>query len=184
MRCETTSATQPSKRRSRFDNLLMALHLIYARAANGVIGRNNALPWHLPEDLVHFKRLTLGCPVIMGRKTWDSLPPRFRPLPGRLNIVVTRQAAWQAEGAVGAHSLTEALQQCQDQPDVWVIGGAELYAQALPLAASAHVTEIDAPFEGDAYAPEFDASWVETARLLQTSASGMNFSFVTYKKRP
>jgi dihydrofolate reductase len=162
----------------------MALHLIYARAANGVIGRNNALPWHLPEDLVHFKRLTLGCPVIMGRKTWDSLPPRFRPLPGRLNIVVTRQAAWQAEGAVGAHSLTEALQQCQDQPDVWVIGGAELYAQALPLAASAHVTEIDAPFEGDAYAPEFDASWVETARLLQTSASGMNFSFVTYKKRP
>jgi dihydrofolate reductase len=98
--------------------------------------------------------------------------------------VVTRQAAWQAEGAVGAHSLTEALQQCQDQPDVWVIGGAELYAQALPLAASAHVTEIDAPFEGDAYAPEFDASWVETARLLQTSASGMNFSFVTYKKRP
>lgn len=162
----------------------MALHLIFARAANGVIGRNNALPWHLPEDLAHFKRLTLGCPVIMGRKTWDSLPPRFRPLPGRLNIVVTRQAAWQAEGAVGAHSLTEALQQCQDQPDVWVIGGAELYAQALPLAASAHVTEIDAPFEGDAYAPEFDASWVETARLLQTSASGMNFSFVTYKKRP
>ena len=162
----------------------MALHLIFARAANGVIGRNNALPWHLPEDLAHFKRLTLGCPVIMGRKTWDSLPPRFRPLPGRLNIVVTRQAAWQAEGAVGAHSLPEALQQCQDQPDVWVIGGAELYAQALPLAASAHVTEIDAPFEGDAYAPEFDASWVETARLLQTSTSGMNFSFVTYKKRP
>ena len=162
----------------------MALHLIFARAANGVIGRNNALPWHLPEDLAHFKRLTLGCPVIMGRKTWDSLPPRFRPLPGRLNIVVTRQAAWQAEGAVGAHSLPEALQQCQDQPDVWVIGGAELYAQALPLAASAHVTEIDAPFEGDAYAPEFDANWVETARLLQTSTSGMNFSFVTYKKRP
>ena len=162
----------------------MALHLIFARAANGVIGRNNALPWHLPEDLAHFKRLTLGCPVIMGRKTWDSLPPRFRPLPGRRNVVVTRQPDWQAEGVLRAHSLTEALQQCQDQPDVWVIGGAELYAQALPLAASAHVTEIDAPFEGDAYAPEFDASWVETARLLQTSASGMNFSFVTYKKRP
>ena len=162
----------------------MALHLIFARAANGVIGRNNALPWHLPEDLAHFKRLTLGCPVIMGRKTWDSLPPRFRPLPGRRNVVVTRQPDWQAEGALCAHSLTEALQQCKDQPDVWVIGGAELYAQALPLAASAHVTEIDAPFEGDAYAPEFDASWVETARLLQTSASGMNFSFVTYKKRP
>ena len=163
----------------------MALHLIFARAANGVIGRNNALPWHLPEDLAHFKRLTLGCPVIMGRKTWDSLPPRFRPLPGRRNVVVTRQPDWQAEGgALSAQPMTEALQQCRHQPDVWVIGRAERYAQALPLAASAHVTEIDAPFEGDAYAPEFDASWVETARLLQTSASGMNFSFVTYKKRP
>ena len=162
----------------------MALHLIFARAANGVIGRNNALPWHLPEDLAHFKRLTLGCPVIMGRKTWDSLPPRFRPLPGRLNIVVTRQAAWQAEGAVGAHSLVEALQQAQGHADVWVIGGADIYAQALQLAHSAHVTEIDAPFEGDAYAPELDASWVETARLPQTSAGGLNFSFVSYQKRP
>ncbi len=162
----------------------MALHLIYARAANGVIGLNNALPWHLPEDLAYFKRLTLGCPVIMGRKTWDSLPPRFRPLPGRRNVVVTRQPDWQAEGAFCAHSLIEALRQCQDQPDVWVIGGAELYAQALPLAASAHVTEIDAPFEGDAYAPELDASWVETARLPQISVGGMNFSFVTYKKHP
>lgn len=162
----------------------MALHLIFARAANGVIGRNNALPWHLPEDLAHFKRLTLGCPVIMGRKTWDSLPPRFRPLPGRRNVVVTRQPDWQAEGALCAHSLPEALHQCQDQPDVWVIGGAELYAQALPLAASAEVTEIDAPFEGDAYAPELDANWVETARLPQTSAGGLNFSFVTYQKRP
>ena len=162
----------------------MRLHLIFARAANGVIGRNNALPWHLPEDLAHFKRLTLGCPVIMGRKTWDSLPPRFRPLPGRRNVVVTRQPDWQAEGVLCAHSLPEALQLCQDQPEVWVIGGAELYAQALPLAASAHVTEIDVPFEGDAYAPELDASWVETARLPQTSASGMNFSFITYQKYP
>jgi dihydrofolate reductase len=162
----------------------MALHLIFARAANGVIGRNNALPWHLPEDLAHFKRLTLGCPVIMGRKTWDSLPPRFRPLPGRRNVVVTRQPDWQAEGVLRAHSLPEALQQCQDEADVWVIGGAELYAQALPLAASAQVTEIDAPFEGDAYAPELDASWVETARLPQVSTGGLHFSFVTYRKRP
>ena len=162
----------------------MALHLIYARAANGVIGNNNTLPWHLPEDLAHFKRLTLGCPVIMGRKTWDSLPPRFRPLPGRRNVVVTRQPDWQAEGAFCAHSLIEALQQCQDQPDVWVIGGAELYAQALPLAASVHVTEIDAPFDGDAYSPELDASWVETARLPQVSSNGLHFSFVTYQKQP
>lgn len=78
----------------------MRLHLILARAANGVIGNNNALPWHLPEDLAHFKRLTSGCPVIMGRKTWDSLPARFRPLPGRRNIVVTRQPDWQADGAI------------------------------------------------------------------------------------
>ena len=162
----------------------MALHLIYARAANGVIGRNNALPWHLPEDLAHFKRLTLGSPVIMGRKTWDSLPPRFRPLPGRRNVVVTRQPDWQAEGAFRAHSLPEALQQCEDQPEVWAIGGAELYVQALPLAASAHVTEIDTPFEGDAYAPELDASWVETARLPQVSSNGLHFSFVTYQKQP
>ena len=101
----------------------MALHLIFARAANGVIGRNNALPWHLPEDLAHFKRLTLGCPVIMGRKTWDSLPPRFRPLPGRRNVVVTRQPDWQAEGVLRAHSLPEALQQCQDEADVWSSAG-------------------------------------------------------------
>ena len=83
----------------------MTLHLIFARAANGVIGKNGTLPWHLPEDLAHFKRTTLGCPVIMGRKTWDSLPPRFRPLPGRLNIVVTRQSDWQAEGAQRAASI-------------------------------------------------------------------------------
>ena len=83
----------------------MKLHLIFARAANGVIGLRNTLPWQLPEDLAHFKRTTLGCPVIMGRKTWDSLPPRFRPLPGRLNIVVTRQAGWQAEGALRAGSI-------------------------------------------------------------------------------
>jgi dihydrofolate reductase len=162
----------------------MALHLIFARAANGVIGRNNALPWHLPEDLAHFKRLTQGCPVIMGRKTWDSLPARFRPLPGRRNIVVTRQPGWQAEGAICAHSLAEAMQLARDQPDVWVIGGAELYAQALPLASSAHVTEIEQAFEGDAHAPEFDTSWTETARLPQVSAAGLHFSFVTYQKSP
>ena len=159
------------------------LALIASVARNRSIGLGSELVWREPEDMRWFKRQTLGCPVIMGRKTWDSLPPRFRPLPGRRNVVVTRQPDWQAEGALCAHSLTEALQQCQDQPDVWVIGGAELYAHALPLAASAHVTEIDAPFEGDAYAPELDVSWVETARLLQTSASGMNFSFVTYQKR-
>ena len=94
----------------------MKLGIIYARARNGVIGRNNTMPWHLPEDLAHFKRTTLGAPVIMGRKTWDSLPPRFRPLPGRRNIVVTRDAQWQAAGAERAGSLEEAIARVAAEP--------------------------------------------------------------------
>ena len=160
----------------------MQLHLIFARTANGVIGQDNALPWHLPEDLAHFKRITLGCPVIMGRKTWDSLPARFRPLPGRRNIVVTRQPDWQADGAIGAHSLAQAVQQAAGHAEVWVIGGADIYAQALPLASSAHVTEIEQDFAGDAQAPVFDNTWLETARLPQVSANGLAFSFVTLQK--
>jgi dihydrofolate reductase len=159
----------------------MTLHLIFARAANGVIGKNGTLPWHLPEDLAHFKRTTLGCPVIMGRKTWESLPPRFRPLPGRLNIVVTRQSDWQAEGAQRAASIHQALTLCPPDRDAWVIGGAEIYAQAMPLAHTAVVTEIDAAFEGDAFAPQFGSDWVETARERHTSATGLPFSFVTYQ---
>ena len=136
--------------------LTMPLNLIFARARNGVIGRNNTLPWHLPEDLAHFKRHTLGCPVIMGRKTWDSLPPKFRPLPGRLNVVVTRQPDWQASGAVVAHSL--------------------------PEACAALVTEIDADFEGDAFAPQFGPEWVETSHQQQLSSTGLSLRFVTYQK--
>ena len=160
----------------------MKLHLILARAANGVIGKHNTLPWHLPEDLAHFKRTTLGCPVIMGRKTWDSLPPKFRPLPGRLNIVLTRQVNWQADGALRAQSLAEAMTLCPANGDAWVIGGAELYAQALPLASTAVVTEIDAVYDGDAFAPQFGPDWTETARERQVSTTGLNFSFVTYRK--
>jgi dihydrofolate reductase len=158
------------------------LHLIFARAANGVIGRDNTLPWHLPEDLAHFKRTTLGCPVIMGRKTWDSLPPRFRPLPGRLNVVVTRNPHWQAEGALRAGSLAEAIAHCPPATDAWVIGGAQLYAQALPLARSAVVTEIGRDFEGDAFAPAFGPDWQETAREAHTSAGGLPFAFVTFTR--
>jgi len=160
----------------------MQLHLIFARASNGVIGRNNALPWHLPEDMAHFKRTTLGCPVIMGRKTWESLPPKFRPLPGRLNVVVTRQPDWTAEGAVVAHSLEAACAACPPESTAWVIGGAEIYAQALPLASMAVVTEIHTPFEGDAFAPQFGPQWQEVARDTQVSATGLPFSFVTYQK--
>ena len=159
------------------------LHLIYARAANGVIGRDNQLPWHLPEDLAHFKRTTLGCPVIMGRKTWDSLPPRFRPLPGRLNIVVTRDASWQAEGASVAHSLDAARDLCPPGRDAWVIGGAQIYAQALPLASTVVVTEIARDFEGDAYAPNLGPEWCENGRESHTAASGLPFAFVTYGRR-
>lgn len=161
----------------------MALHLIYARAANGVIGRDNQLPWHLPEDMAHFKALTQGCPVIMGRKTWDSLPPRFRPLPGRTNIVVTRQTDWQDDGARRAASLTQALQLAGDAPVVWVIGGAQIYAEALPAADVVEVTEIAADFDGDAFAPTLGPEWCEAARSDHTSATGLRFSFVRYERR-
>ncbi|MGE0100030.1 MAG: dihydrofolate reductase [Hydrogenophaga sp.] len=159
------------------------LHLIFARASNGVIGRDNQLPWHLPEDLAHFKRTTLGRPVIMGRKTWDSLPARFRPLPGRLNIVVTRDGRWQVDGAARAGSLQEALALCPtDATDAWVIGGAQIYAAALPLAQSAVVTEIAQDFEGDAHAPVFGPEWREIAREHHTSTTGLPFAFVTYHR--
>jgi dihydrofolate reductase len=159
------------------------INLIFARAANGVIGKDNSMPWHLPEDLAHFKRLTQGCPVIMGRKTWDSLPPRFRPLPGRSNIVVTRQIHWRAVGALRAHSLQEALQLSGDVPEVWVIGGAEIYRQAEPLAHRAEVTEIAQYFEGDAHAPTLGSDWLEHARESHLSSTGLAFSFVTYQKK-
>ena len=128
----------------------MRLNLIYARAANGVIGKDNAMPWHLPEDLAHFKRHTQGWPVIMGRKTWESLPARFRPLPGRLNIVLTRDAATaaqlQAEGALALASLEQAMAHCAalhaPPAELWIMGGAQVYAQALPLAQRVIVTEI------------------------------------------
>jgi dihydrofolate reductase len=160
----------------------MKLHLIFARAANGVIGIKDKLPWHLPEDMAHFKRMTMGSPVIMGRKTWDSLPPRFRPLPGRLNIVLTRQTDWQEDGTRCFTGLQEALAFCAQHEHVWVIGGAQIYAQAEPVADSAVVTEIDAVFEGDAYAPQFGPQWVETAREHHVSTNGLKFSFVTYTR--
>ena len=160
----------------------MGLKLIFARARNGVIGRDNTLPWHLPEDLAHFKQTTLGQPVIMGRKTWESLPPKFRPLPGRTNIVVTRQRDWQADGALVAHSLAQAAELCPSDTPAWVIGGAEVYAQAMPLASTAVVTEIDADFEGDAFAPSFDSSWQETSRVSGLSANGLGYHFVTLNR--
>lgn len=162
----------------------MPLKLIYARASNGVIGHHNTLPWHLPEDLAHFKRMTLGCPVIMGRKTWESLPVKFRPLPGRLNVVVTRQTGFVAEGALIAQSISQASSLCPPESTAWVIGGAEMYAQALPLASEVVVTEIEAAFEGDAFAPSLGPDWHEVARDSHTASNGLPFSFVTYARQP
>ncbi len=161
----------------------MKLHLIFARAANGVIGNNNRLPWHLPEDLAHFKRLTLGWPVIMGRKTWDSLPPKFRPLPGRTNVVITRQQGWQENGAQSAASLVDALSRCEPSEQAWVIGGAQIFAQAEPLADRIEVTEIAQDFEGDAFAPRLGPEWIEVACENHVSSNGLKFSFITYHKQ-
>ena len=159
----------------------MPLHLIYARARNNVIGKNGDLPWHLPEDLAHFKRTTLGQAVVMGRITWESIPEKFRPLPGRKNVVVSRQADYPASGASVVTSLQAALALFPADEVVWLIGGAQLYAQALPLASQLVVTEIDADFEGDAFAPELGHSWQQVQRESHTAANGLGFSFVTYQ---
>lgn len=158
------------------------IHMIFARAANGVIGRDNTIPWRLPEDMARLKRLTTGWPVIMGRKTWDSLPPKFRPLPGRANIVITRQAGWKDAGAETAASLPDALALCAASEEVWILGGAQIYAQAMPLAHRIEVTEIAENIEGDAFAPTLGPEWRQTAREDHVSATGMKFSFITYEK--
>ena len=161
----------------------MKLGLIYARSRNGVIGKDGTMPWRLPEDLAHLRAKTMGCPVIMGRKTWDSLPPKFRPLPGRKNIVITRNAEWSAEGAVRVGSVDEAVRACGDAPLAWITGGTEIFNQSLDHADFAVVTEIDADFEGDTFAPILGAEWHETARERHVSATGLVYSFVTYQKR-
>lgn len=158
------------------------IHMIFARAANGVIGRDNTIPWRLPEDMARLKRLTTGWPVIMGRKTWDSLPVKFRPLPGRTNIVITRQPGWKDTGAETAASLADALALCAASAEVWILGGAQIYAQAMPLAERIEVTEIAETIEGDAYAPTLGPEWLEAAREDHVSANGMKFSFITYRK--
>lgn len=161
----------------------MQINLIWAQANGRVIGKDGSMPWHLPEDLAHLKRTTLGCPVIMGRITWDSIPPKFRPLPERTNIVLTRQTDWQPSGAQRASDLRGAIMFCEQlasKPEtVWIIGGAQIYIQALPLAHKIVVTEIEADFEGDSFAPQLDTGWHETARDAHVSLSGLRYSIVT-----
>lgn len=156
------------------------LSLIAVVARDGGIGHNNALLWHLGEDLKHFKRTTLGCPVIMGRKTWDSIG---RALPGRRNIVITRNAAWNATGADPATDLASALNIVPDAPKVFVIGGAQLYAAALHLADQLILTEVDAQAPADTFFPPWERkAFTETQRDSHTDADGLGYSFVTYQR--
>jgi dihydrofolate reductase len=155
------------------------IYLVAAVASNGIIGANGTLPWRLPEDLQHFKRITMGHPVIMGRKTWESLKG---PLPGRDNIVVTRTAGYEAQGAAVASSLEAALALCLGEPVVFVIGGSRLFAESLPFAAGLVMTEIYKDFEGDTWFPPYDRShWKETQRERHATAEGMKFDFVLYE---
>lgn len=157
--------------------------LVAALARGRVIGRRGTIPWHLPQDLQHFKRLTTGHPVVMGRVTWESLPGAFRPLPGRRNIVVTRNPAWQGAGAEVVGSLGEALARCADASQVFVIGGAALYAAALPLADELRLTEIDLAVDGDRFFPAWSRNeFNEVAREGHTSPDGVRFAFVTYER--
>ena len=158
--------------------------LIWAQTVGGVIGANGIMPWHLPEDLAHFRSVTQGGAVIMGRRTWDSLPERFRPLPDRRNVVITRQRDWAAEGASVAHTLDDAL--ALTEGDLWVIGGAEVYGLALPYADTLEVTEIDADITGDTFAPAVTAAWTRvtadpTSGWLR-SATDLAYRFARYER--
>lgn len=160
----------------------MKLSLIAAVARNGAIGKDNALLWRLPEDLQHFKRTTLGQPIIMGRKTFDSIG---RPLPGRRNIVVTRNAQWHQPGVETAASLEAALALLASDARAFVIGGGELYAQALPRADEMVLTEIDADFDGDTFFPAWPrTAFDEVERSTHQSEHGWAYHFVTYHRRP
>lgn len=156
------------------------IYLIAAVAKNGVIGAQGKLPWHLPEDLKHFKNLTLGHPVIMGRRTWESLG---KPLPGRENIVVSRKRGFEAPEASVAASLEAAIALCTGEAVAFVIGGAEIYAAALPLADGLALTEIHQEYEGDTRFPDWDRkAWRATQKETHASDKGVRFDFVLYER--
>ncbi|MGY0194415.1 dihydrofolate reductase [Leptothrix sp. BB-4] len=165
------------------------LVLIAAVARNGTIGADNQLLWHLPEDLAHFRRLTMGQPVLMGRKTWDSLPARFRPLPGRHNIVLTRDAQWRADGATAVTTLEQALEAAiaaGPVERVFVIGGEQIYAATIAQADRLELTEVDRDFDGDAHFPAFDRrDWVESSRETHRAGApnDFGFAFVSLQRR-
>jgi len=169
-----------SERRGSIDPDGPRIYLVAALASNGVIGIDGRLPWHLPEDLKHFKTLTLGHPIIMGRRTWESLG---KALPGRDNIVVTRTPGYNAPGAAVATSLGAALALCTGEPKAFVIGGHQLFVESLPVAQGLILTEILRAYEGDTWFPEFDRlHWREAQREAHTAADGMRFDFVFYER--
>lgn len=159
----------------------MRLNIIVAYAKNRTIGRDNTLPWKLPGDLAHFKRTTLGSPIIMGRKTWDSLG---RALPGRKNIVITRDVNKAHPGVEFVTSLAEAIEKASDTEQAFVIGGAQIYQEALPLAHRVIATEIQTAIEGDAFFAALDpAQWIEQSRVTQPEENGLSYDLVEYQRR-
>ena len=159
------------------------LSLIAAVARNRVIGKDNQLLWHLPEDMKHFREVTRGKPVIMGRKTWESLPEKFRPLPGRHNIVVSRNLDYKAPGATLVSSLEDAIHLTRSDDETFVIGGETLYRQALAQAHRLYLTEIDQNYEGDAFFPEVSPkNWIEVSRQNGNESGELRYSFVEYRR--
>lgn len=162
----------------------MGVGLIWAQSTSGVIGRDNGIPWRLPEDQARFKDVTMGHVVVMGRLTWESLPAKVRPLPGRRNVVVTRQSDFVADGATVVGNLEDALDpRYVADEETWVIGGAQIYALALPLATRCEVTEVDVDLrreDEDAVAPVLDEQWTRTDGEWLTSAAGLRYRFSTY----
>ncbi len=163
----------------------VVIGLVWAQADGGVIGAEGGIPWDLPEDRKHFAAVTRGATVVMGRATWDSLPGRYRPLPGRRNVVLTHQRGWGSPGAEVAASLDEAL--AGGGEDVWVVGGAQVYAAALERADVLEVTEVDLVVAGDTCAPAVGPGWVETSRVPEqgwsTGSGGLRYRFVRYRRR-
>ncbi|MEJ1091829.1 dihydrofolate reductase [Microbacterium istanbulense] len=153
--------------------------LIWAEARGGVIGAKGGLPWHVPEDLAHFKEVTMNSAVVMGRKTWDSLPERFRPLPGRENIVITHQQDWTADGARRAADVHSAMRGLET---AWVIGGAEIFRQLIPDADRLEVTELDLDVQGDAFAPPLDGWRLVDETAWETSRTGVRYRFKRYER--
>lgn len=198
--------TEPSPARAVGPGRVVGM--IWAQSLGGVIGKDNDMPWHLPEDLAHFKRVTMGHPVVMGRNTWDALPEKWRPLPGRSNIVLTRNASWRAEGAIAVPSLDAALAAVDglapeemvtggmgpsetdtggmDTSEVWVIGGEKVFVGAADVATVALVTELDLEVDGDAFAPKLGDGWVresvEPAEGWALSKAGIRYRIASYRR--